>query len=77
MSTQTSKSMKLLKKTLFTLTLLAAVSFNSFAVNVVDSDLSNTAGSNRGHENLTIYSFIIIFLILAATAPFYDKKGGK
>lgn len=67
----------LFKKALYTFLLIASSAYNSFAINVVDSDLSNTAGSNRGHENLTIYVFIIIFLILAATAPFYDKKGNK
>jgi hypothetical protein len=67
----------LVKKLLYTLLFITSVSYSSFAVNVVDSDLSNTAGSNSGHENLTIYMFIIVFLILAATAPFYDKKSKK
>lgn len=65
------------KKLLYTFLLITSISYSSFAVNVVDSDLSNTAGSNSGHENLTIYAFIVVFLILAATAPFYDKKNKK
>ncbi|WP_040298909.1 hypothetical protein [Arcticibacter svalbardensis] len=67
----------LFKKILYTFLLITSVSYSSFAVNVVDSDLSNTAGSNSGHSNATIYAFIVIFLILAATAPFYDKKAKK
>lgn len=67
----------LFKKALYTFLLIASSAYSSLAINVVDSDLSNTAGSNRGHENLTIYAFIVVFLILAATAPFYDKKGNK
>ncbi|WP_069658573.1 hypothetical protein [Arcticibacter eurypsychrophilus] len=67
----------LLKKLLYTFLLITSISYSSFAVNVVDSDLSNTADSNSGHSNATIYAFIVIFLILAATAPFYDKKGKK
>ena len=49
-----------------------------FAVgNPVDSDLSNTAGTNSGKSHLDIYAFIVALLILCVIVPFFEKKDKK
>lgn len=58
----------------YTLLFVSAGLMNSFAVNAVDSDLSNTAGSNSGHINVSPFILVVVFLVLAATAPFYTKR---
>lgn len=58
------------------LMLVSAVS--AFAVgNPVDSDLSNTAGSNSGKSHFDIYAFIIVLLIICIVVPFFEKKKTK
>ena len=64
----------LAKKIFYTLLFLGFTVTNSFAVNVADSDISNTAGSNSGHQNVSPFILVVLFLILAATAPLYEKK---
>lgn len=61
-------------KVFYTLVFLCFSVVNSFAVNVADSDISNTAGSNSGHQNIAPFILVVLFLLLAATAPFYTKR---
>lgn len=63
-----------MKKLLYTIAFLLAGVTNSFAVNVADSDISNTAGTNSGHSNIFPFLLVVIFLLLAATAPLYSKN---
>ncbi|PWG82392.1 hypothetical protein DDR33_00540 [Pararcticibacter amylolyticus] len=63
-----------LKKVFYTLLFLGFSVCNSFAVNVADSDISNTAGSNSGHINISPFILVVLFLLLAATAPLYTKN---
>lgn len=62
------------KKVFYTILFLGFSAYNSYAVNVADSDISNTAGSNSGHINVSPFILVVLFLLLAATAPLYDKK---
>lgn len=62
------------RKVFYTLLFMAFGAASSFAVNVADSDLTNTAGSNSGHQNISPFILVVLFLLLAATAPFYTKK---
>ena len=41
--------------------------------NPIDSDLSNTAGTNSGNSHLDIYIFIIALLVLCVVVPFFEK----
>ena len=71
--------MKLLKSFLtktVTLTLLfTGVSmFNSFAINAVDSDLSNYAGSNEGSDQVGMYIFVVLLLVLSVVMAYREKK---
>ncbi|MEJ6980338.1 hypothetical protein WG906_07745 [Pedobacter sp. P351] len=51
---------------------------NAFAVgNPVDSDLSNTAGTNSGNSHLDIYVFIVALLVLCVVVPFFENKNKK
>lgn len=63
-----------MKKLLYTFFFILAGITNSFAVNIADSDISNTAGSNSGHMNISPFILVVLFLLLAATAPFYSKN---
>ncbi len=63
-----------MKRILYTLLTLICTTASAFAVNVADSDLSNTAGSNIGKSNVSAFVLVVLFLILAATAPLYTKK---
>jgi len=63
-----------IKKCLFTLFALLLAGYNSFAINAVDSDMSNSAGSNSGKDHAGMYIFICLFLVLAAVIPFFEKK---
>ena len=65
---------RILKTAIFSFALLVISAFNSFAVNAVDSDLSNSAGSNRGKDHLGMYVAICLFLVLAAVIPFVEKR---
>jgi len=59
----------------FSLTLLlAALVSPSFADNVIDSDLSNFAGTNAGHTQIGIYVFILLLLALAVFLAFRKKS---
>lgn len=62
------------RKAFYTLLFLGFSVCSTFATNVADSDISNTAGSNSGHQNVSPFILVVLFLILAATAPFYTKK---
>ena len=74
--------MKLIKK-LSILTPALTLIFILFAVNVfaagnpVDSDLSNTAGSNSGKSHLDIYLFIVALLVLCVVVPFFENRNKK
>lgn len=63
-----------MKKLLYTFLFILAGITNSFAVNIADSDISNTAGSNSGHMNISPFILVVLFLLLAAAAPFYSKN---
>jgi len=54
--------------------LLALLVLPSFADNVVDSDLSNFAGTNAGHTQVGIYVFILLLLALAVFFAFRKKS---
>lgn len=62
------------KAVLFTLVLTFFNTLNTFAGNVIDSDMSNTAGSNLGNSHLDIYIFIIALLILCLVIPYWEDK---
>jgi hypothetical protein len=68
--------MKLINKitVLFTICLLFCATAVSAAGNPIDSDLSNTAGSNSGKSHLDIYIFIVALLVLCVIVPFFEKK---
>jgi hypothetical protein len=68
--------MKLISKitALFTICLLFGATAVSAAGNPIDSDLSNTAGSNSGKSHLDIYLFIVALLVLCVIVPFFEKK---
>lgn len=74
--------MKLVKKVVV-LTPVLTLMFALFAVNVfavgnpVDSDLSNTAGTNSGKSHLDIYIFIVALLVLCIVVPFYEDRNKK
>lgn len=62
------------KAVIFTLALTVFNSLNTFAGNVIDSDMSNTAGTNLGNSHLDIYIFIIALLILCLIIPYWEDK---
>ena len=74
--------MKLIKK-VAQLTPVLTVLFVLFAANVfaignpVDSDLSNTAGSNSGKSHLDIYLFIVGLLVLCVIVPYFEKRNKR
>lgn len=53
--------------------LFCAINANA-AGNPLDSDLSNTAGTNSGKSHLDIYIFIVALLVLCVIVPFFEKK---
>lgn len=58
--------------------LFVLISASVFAVgNPVDSDLSNTAGSNSGKSHLDIYAFVVALLILCVIVPFFENRNKK
>jgi hypothetical protein len=57
-----------------TLVILFSVTRVFAAGNPVDSDLSNTAGSNSGKSHLDIYIFIVLLLVVCIVIPFFEKK---
>lgn len=63
-----------IKRVFYTLLVIGLGSVQAFAVNVADSDISNTAGSNSGHSNISPFILVVLFLLLAAFAPFYTSK---
>jgi hypothetical protein len=46
----------------------------SFATNPVDSDLSNSAGSNEGKDQLGMYIFIVLLLVLSVVVAYREKR---
>jgi hypothetical protein len=69
------KSVKKISALVVATLLFLANSASVFAVgNPVDSDLSNTAGSNSGKSHLEIYAFIVVLLIICIIAPFFENK---
>lgn len=72
--------MKLAKNIIAFASVLAFVLFssvNAFAGNPVDSDISNTAGTNSGNSHLDIYLFIVALLVLVVVVPFFEDKNKK
>ena len=63
-----------LKKVFFTFSFILFAAYNSFALDVIDSDLSNSAGSNSGKDHAGMYFFICLFLVLAAIVPYLENK---
>ncbi len=59
----------------FLLTLIISIvsAANGFA-NRIDSDLSNTAGTNSGKSHLDIYLFIVALLVICVVIPFWEDK---
>lgn len=66
----------LLKRVSLTFVALFIV-LNTMAVNVVDSDMSNTAGSNAGNAHLGFYLAICALIIASVIMPFIGKKEEK
>lgn len=71
--------MKLITKisALLTVCFLFVAANVSAAGNPIDSDLSNTAGSNSGKSHLDIYIFIVALLVICVVVPFLEKKKDK
>lgn len=63
-----------LKKILFTLVFAAFSITQSFAGYIPDSDLSNLAGSNEGQDQLSMYIFICLLLVLSVVVAYAKKK---
>lgn len=63
-----------IRKIVYTFLFLGLNAYSTFAVEAADSDVSNTAGSNSGHINISPFILVVLFLILAATAPFYENR---
>ncbi len=66
-----SKNVKTVCLTLV-LSVMSAVS--ALANNPIDSDLSNTAGSNSGKSHLDIYLFIVALLVICVIIPYWEDK---
>jgi hypothetical protein len=62
------------KKIIAALLLVVASMHNSFAINAVDSDLSNFAGSNEGRDQLGMYIFVVLLLVLSVVLAYREKK---
>jgi hypothetical protein len=62
------------KKTIFGLLLMVVSIQNSSAINAVDSDLSNFAGSNEGRDQLGMYIFVVLLLVLSVVLAYREKK---
>ncbi|MBC8054627.1 MAG: hypothetical protein H7Y13_16330 [Sphingobacteriaceae bacterium] len=74
--------MKLAKKVFLLVPVLTIVfacfTASVFAVgNPVDSDLSNTAGTNSGKSHLDIYLFIVALLVICMIVPFFENRNKK
>ncbi|WP_423149562.1 hypothetical protein [Rubrolithibacter danxiaensis] len=52
-------------------------SANTFAQNAVDSDLSNLAGSNSGHDHTGMYIFIVLLLVLSVVVAYFGDNKKK
>lgn len=57
----------------FTVILSVMNAFTAFS-NPIDSDLSNTAGTNSGKSHLDIYLFIVALLVICVVIPFWEDK---
>lgn len=66
--------MKYFQKAALSIFAILLTVFNSFAGNPVDSDMSNTAGTNSGNSHLEIYLFIVALLVLVVVVA-YTQKG--
>lgn len=62
------------KVVVFTLIISILSTVDTSARNVVDSDMSNTAGSNLGKSHLDIYLFIVGMLVLCLVIPYWEDK---
>ena len=62
------------KAILFTLLFAVSSIGQSFAGYIADSDLSNSAGSNEGKDQLWMYLFICFFLVLSVYLGYSKKK---
>jgi len=54
--------------------MLSVISAYSFAVNPIDSDLTNSAGSNSGKSHLDIYLFIVSLLVLCVVIAYWEDR---
>jgi hypothetical protein len=61
------------KKVSLILIFLTSV-YSSFAINAVDSDLSNFAGSNEGRDQLGMYIFVVLLLVLSVVLAYREKR---
>jgi hypothetical protein len=70
--------MKLLKsftkKVGFTFLFIWGSMYSAFAINAVDSDMSNYAGSNEGRDQLGMYLFVLFLLVLSVILGYREKK---
>ena len=62
------------KKSFLTVLFATIFVFHSLAQNVVDSDISNSAGSNEGKDQLGMYIFIVLLLVLSVVVAYREKK---
>lgn len=63
-----------IKKSFFTVLFAMIFVFRAAATNVVDSDLSNSAGTNEGKDQLWMYLFIVSFLVLSVILAYRKEK---
>lgn len=62
------------KKASLTFLFIVGSIYSSFAINAVDSDLSNFAGSNEGRDQLWMYIFVVLLLVLSVVLAYREKK---
>ncbi len=63
-----------IKKSFFTILFAMIFVCRSVAQNAVDSDLSNSAGTNEGKDQLGMYIFIVLLLVLSVVVAYREKK---
>ena len=63
-----------IKKSFFTILFAMIFVCRSAAQNVVDSDLSNSAGTNEGKDQLGMYIFIVLLLVLSVVVAYREKR---
>jgi hypothetical protein len=61
-------------KIMFITVILTSLNLRNTFANRIDSDLSNTAGTNSGKSHLDIYLFIVALLVICIIIPYWKNK---